>query len=460
MNDAPLAALVGADTTVPVVDGRRVRYVNLDYAASAPALMEVAEAVGELLPWYASVHRGAGYKSLVSTAVYEEARSAVAAFVGARPDDAVVFTRSTTDALNILAGAVPEGGRVVTFDAEHHANLLPWRRRSFVHLPTPATPDAAVDAIDDFLANAPNPTETLVSVAGASNVTGELWPIARLAETVHRHGARLCVDAAQWAPHAPIDMVAEGIDYLALSGHKLYAPYGSGALVGRTDWLATAEPLVAGGGAVQFVSVDDVQWADVPGRFEAGSPNVVGAAALGTACRALARIGMDKVAAHEHEALSYLRQQLAGVAAFEQYALWPDSPRIAVVTGNLAGRPHGLVATALSAEYGIGVRDGCFCAHPLMMQLLGVDPTCAAETRAAMAEGRLREVPGAVRISTGLGTTSHDIDAVAAALAQVADGGPRWQYRWSEQAGGWRPDPETRPLLPFSPAPKEDLCRP
>lgn len=448
MIDAPLADVVGADLEVPLVDGRHVPYVDLDHAASTPALVAVADEVGEVLPWYSSVHRGAGYKSRVSTALFEEARADVAAFVGARPDDVVVFTRSTTDALNMLASAVPAGGWVLTFDTEHHANLLPWRRgpARHRHLPMPTSAAAALAALDEALQLLPS-GPALVSVAGASNVTGEVWPLRELAQLAHRHGARVCVDAAQLAPHAPIDMQADELDYVVLSGHKLYAPYGAGALVGSGEWLSTAEPFIAGGGAVRFVSTDDVAWAPLPERFEAGSPNVIGCVALGAACRALSSIGMDKVAAHEDELLAHARERLSAVPTLEQYAIWDgDHRRIGVVACNLPDHAHGVVAAALSAEHGIAVRNGCFCAHPAMVRLLGVGTAEVEALRSASAAGAGRLIPGAVRISMGLATTSAHIDAVAGALAEMAERGPRWNYRWSEHAGGWCPDPETRAL--------------
>lgn len=443
MSVAPLAAVVGDDMKVPLVDGGATRYVNLDFAASAPALVEVADRVNAFLPWYSSVHRGAGFKSRVATSLYEEAREEVARFVRARDDDTVVFTRHTTDALNLLAAALPEGTRVLTFDSEHHANLLPWRRGYVRHLPMPSGPVEAVAVLEEALAAGPG-GNVLVSVTGASNVTGELWPLADIVALARRFGARVCVDAAQLAPHAPIDMAALDVDYLALSGHKLYAPYGAGALIGRADWLRAADPWVAGGGAVKFVGVDDVAWADLPERHEAGSPNVVGAVALAAACRALARIGMDVVAAHEAQLAAYAQARLAAVPGLEQYVMWSGEPRIGVVTGNLRGYHHNLLATVLSAEHGIGVRDGCFCAHPLMLRLLRVDAAQADCARRALLDGHVQAVPGAVRISTGVSTGTDDVDAVCDALDDLVERGPRWSYRWVDEVGKWSPDPETR----------------
>src|SRR5918994_1831143 len=379
--------LVGAETEVPLVTGESRRYVNLDYAASAPALQAVHDAVEELLGWYSSVHRGAGFKSRASTAAYEGARESIRRFVNAPSDNAVIITRNTTDSINLLSGTLPEGTHVVCFAGEHHANLLPWKRIGVRYLPVPETPAEMLEVLAATLRDLPHCEDPhLVAVTGASNVTGEIWPVADIARVAHDHGARLLVDAAQLAPHAPIDMARDGIDYLALSGHKLYAPYGAGALIGERDWLISGDPFLRGGGAVKLVTVDETLWADLPDRQEAGSPNVIGAVALGVACDTLGRAGMAKIAAEEAELAAYARTRLATVDGFEHYRVWPaEHPRVGLLTFNLRGMPYDLLAAVLSAEYGIGIRHGCFCAHPLMMRLLRVDD---AEMRRLLDEGR------------------------------------------------------------------------
>src|SRR6185312_2946911 len=222
----PLLPVVGAELSARLITGGNVRYANLDYAASAPAVEEVAAHLNEVLPYYASVHRGAGYASQVSTSVYENARTIVAGFVGARADDTVIFTHNTTDSLNLLAGCVEsilkqrgftEGrsnahGEVLYLDIEHHANLLPWQA-------LPHRSVVAAGSIASTLARVETQLRAgnvvLLAVTGASNVTGEVLPVAELAALAHRYGARIVVDAAQLAPHRRIDIAASGIDYLA-----------------------------------------------------------------------------------------------------------------------------------------------------------------------------------------------------------------------------------------------------
>jgi selenocysteine lyase/cysteine desulfurase len=444
-------ALVGADRTVPLVTAGTRRYVNLDYAASAPCLVPVKRAVDDLLGWYASVHRGTGFLSDVSTRAYEGARTAVADFVAARPDDVVVFTRNTTDAANMLAAALPVDAQVVTFASEHHANLLPWTRRGAVVLPIPHSPGEAINRLDQALRRGV-PGPRLVSVTGASNVTGELWPYEDIVRVAHRRGARVMLDAAQLAPHRAIDMAATGVDYIAISGHKLYAPFGAGALIGRSDWLAVGEPMLVGGGAVRFVSADDVVWADLPDRAEAGTPNIIGAVALGVACRTLAAADRAQIAAAETALVDDAQARLEAIPTVHCHRLWPRThPRIAVLTFSMRGIGYAQLAAALSAEHGIGVRHGCFCAHPLISDLLGIDRHAVAGIRAELRAGHSPAMPGAVRLSLGLGTTSADIDRLVDAVELFAMDGPRWTYRTSSDGKDCTPDPDPRPRpeLPF-----------
>lgn len=401
--------IIRASPAVRCADGslRPSRY--LDYAATAPALRAAADAALELLPYYGSIHRGAGVESAASTAAYEGARSAVASFTGAAADQVVVFVRNTTEALNLLAHCLPAGARVLSTPGEHHANMLPWRRRDVDLLPFTLSADELLARSATALATG---SYDLFAVSGASNVTGEIVAIAELAELAHRYGTEICVDAAQLAPHVPIDMEALGIDHLALSGHKLYAPFGAGVLVARGQLLATAEPLLLGGGAVARVLDDGVVWCDAPARFEAGTPNVFGAIALGAACAALSAYGMPLIAAEELTLGALLRQRLAAVPGLRLLEQWGggDVPRVALASFHVPSIEAGEVARRLAEEHAISVRAGAFCAHPLVRHLRGV-------TRASAPGG------GAVRASLGLGSGIEDIEVLAEALGSMIAAG-------------------------------------
>ena len=414
----PLAELVGSSQQVPLVQGGQVRYVNLDYAASAPALESVTARVNQILPLYASVHRGAGYASIICTAAYESARTAVASFIGAGSKDVVIFTRNTTDALNLLASAAL--GPVVYLDVEHHANLLPWQGRRGRVVTAQTTLAATMSAISAELAREP---AVLLTVTGASNVTGECLPLPDLAALAHRHGARLAVDGAQLVPHRPVSMASTGIDYLAFSGHKIYAPFGSGVLAGARDWLDDAPPHLAGGGAVREVTPSTVTWADSPARHEGGTPNVLGAVALAAACQELSSLPPGAASAHEQALTSLLRGGLTALGC-TVHSIWPDATdSVGIVSFSLPGTDAAMLATYLSAEHGIGVRDGRFCAHPLFARL-GVDR--------------------AVRTSLGLGSSSEDVNRLLNAVEAFLTHGPSWRYE--QASGGWLPVPDTRPM--------------
>jgi selenocysteine lyase/cysteine desulfurase len=428
---SPLAALVGADIRVPLVTGETVRYANLDLAASAPALQQVAERVAEILPLYSSVHRGAGYASAVCTAAYENARTDIAAFVGAREDDVVIVVRNTTDALNLLATAVPVStgpsatavpGQVVHLDIEHHANLLPWQGIGGRAVEARATLAETLATVEAELQRQP---AALLAVTGASNVTGEVLPLAELAAIAHRNGARIAVDGAQLVPHRRIDIAELGIDYLAFSGHKLYAPFGAGVLIGRRDWLSAAPPYLAGGGAVRQVTLAGTTWGEVPARHEGGTPNVVGAVALAASCCVLAALPAEALHDHEQALLQRLQSGLAGIDGVRTLALWAEeADRIGVVGFTVDGIPAELVAQYLSAEHGIGVRDGRFCAHPFL--------------------ARLTDGATAVRASIGIGSRSEDVDRLVAAVCSLREDGPRWTY--ADATGDYLPTPDPRPL--------------
>ncbi|MFF9591430.1 aminotransferase class V-fold PLP-dependent enzyme [Streptomyces sp. NPDC014646] len=430
---APLSVL-GRDVTVPLVTGGEVTYAALDYAASAPALQRVWDDVAAYAPYYGSVHRGAGYLSQLSTDLFENSRETVARFLGCRPDDQVVFTRSTTDSLNLLAAVVPADCQVFVYETEHHASLLPWRDARVTYLNAPRTPAQAVETLERALADRDPYGPALVCVTGASNVTGELWPVKELAAAAHAHGARIVLDAAQLAPHHPVDITDLDVDWVAFSGHKLYAPFGSGVLAGRADWLRDAEPYLAGGGASRKVArrADggvDVEWHTTSARHEAGSPNVIGVYSIASACKALTEAGFDDLVAREQHLVAAVRAGLAEVPEVTVLSLFgDDAPRVGVISFVVEGWNSSHFAAALSAEYGIGVRDGLFCAHPLVRTLLGSDPQEVGECGAPEAVPGERSL-NAIRVSFGAGTPDEHIERFVRAVKELVGQGARWTYR-------------------------------
>ncbi|MEU9201673.1 aminotransferase class V-fold PLP-dependent enzyme [Streptomyces sp. NPDC048332] len=430
---APLPVL-GKDVTVPLVTGGEVTYAALDYAASAPALQRVWDDVAAYAPYYGSVHRGAGYLSQLSTDLFESSRETVAEFLGCRAEDQVIFTRSTTDSLNLLAAVLPADCQVFVFETEHHASLLPWRDARVTYLNAPRTPAQAVETLERALADRDPYGPALVCVTGASNVTGELWPVKELAAAAHAHGARIVLDAAQLAPHHPVDIAELDVDWVAFSGHKLYAPFGSGVLAGRSDWLTAAEPYLAGGGASRQVArrADggvDVEWHTTAARHEAGSPNVIGVYSIASACKALTEAGFDSLVAREQRLVAEVRAGLAEVPEVKVLSLFgDDAPRVGVISFVVEGWNSSHFAAALSAEYGIGVRDGLFCAHPLVRTLLGSDPQDVGECGAPEAEPGQKSL-NAIRVSFGAGTPDEHVERFLRAVKELVSEGAQWKYR-------------------------------
>ncbi|CAA9329621.1 MAG: Cysteine desulfurase [uncultured Friedmanniella sp.] len=246
---------VGDDLWVPVLDGGTRQYVDLDTAATSSASVAVNRAVQEFLPWYASVHRGAGIRSQVTSARYEEARDVLVRFVGGDPaTHLALFPRNTTEALNLLAYrlGLTKSDVVVTTEVEHHANLLPWAR--YAQLRTVAVDERGtfdVAAVEAALDQSPRPR--VLAISGGSNVTGWLPDLRAIGAAARQRGVLVVVDGAQLVPHRPVDITALGVDVIAFSGHKMYAPFGAGALIAPRALLATGEPFLVGGGAVQAV---------------------------------------------------------------------------------------------------------------------------------------------------------------------------------------------------------------
>ena len=441
----------GVELPVPVLGGGTVTEVNFDNAASTPPLKRVRDAVNGFSDVYSSVHRGTGYKSRLSTEAYEHAREQVAEFLNVDAENQVViFVKGTTDALNRIAAEQSrlDGRQVLVTEMEHHADLLPWRHRSG-HVMVGLTSEGHIDldAIEQAL-QAAEGRIGLVAICGASNVTGFVSPIHEVAELAHRHGARISVDAAQLAPHHRIDARPTSdpghIDFVSLSGHKMYAPYGAGVLVAPRDFFSGA-PEVMGGGAISIVTWDDTVWADLPDREEAGSPNVIGAVALGVAIETLLQLGFSEMLEHEAE---LGRRMISGLSAIPGVGVLGGAEpctagkRLSLASFVVEGLHHGLVAAALSHEWGIAVRHGCFCANPYVFHLLhmGKDEVVAVEGE--VTAGRRKALPGAVRASLAPFNTATEVDRFLEAVAQVSRGRIKATYEQAADgtfapAGGW-----------------------
>ena len=440
--------VVGVDREVPLLGGGSTRYVYLDNAASTPPLVQVEEALRRFMPYYSSVHRGTGFKSRLSTRAYDDAHEIIARFVGAdMASNTVIFGKNSTEAINKVSHCLPDDAVVLSTSMEHHSNDLPWRDHArVVHVDV--TPDGRLDE-EDFdrkLADLAGRVH-LVAVSGASNVTGFVQPVHRLAQKAHEAGALILVDCAQLAPHRAIDMRPDDdpghLDFLVLSAHKMYAPYGTGALVGPRDYFLRYGPDYCGGGTVKAVTLDHVHWHGMPDRGEAGSPNVPGAVAMAVAAKTLMSIGMDAIAAHEAELTAYALGRLKEVPGIEIFG--SDSSdevdeRVGVIPFNLEGVYHFLLTAILGYEGGIGARSGCFCAHPYVLRLLGLSDREIENWRTRFVAGDDSHLPGMVRMSFGLYSSRDDVDRMVEMLKRVAAGEYQGTYRKTPGLCSFVPD--------------------
>ncbi|MDF3070326.1 MAG: aminotransferase [Polyangiaceae bacterium] len=406
-------------------------YVNLDHAATTPALSVVKQAVDAALPYYGGVHRGRGFNSELSTELYQRCRMEVLELLGGDPlRHVVVFGRNTTDLINVLSHSIAfdPGDVVVVTGLEHHSNDLPWRRVARVaRVEADAHGGLSEDAVEACFKRHRGRVK-LLAVTGASNVTGYLPDIGLLADLAHRYGAKIFVDAAQLVAHRPLRLVAgeRELDFVAFSGHKMYAPFGSGALVGAREAFEQRAPFASGGGTVSLVTSDRQWWLDAPHRQEAGTPNLLGAVALARACRALRTLDLRVVAERER---TLTRRLLRGLSAVPGATLYgsPDPDlrrdRVGIVPFNLRGLEHAEVAEALALDHGISVRSGCFCAQPLVTRLLGRPELSELDYAALASHLRKRpdaRMPGMVRVSLGLCTSGEEVDRLCQALCEIA----------------------------------------
>lgn len=374
-------------------------------------------------PWYSSVHRGKGYKSILTSELYEQARQSVKEFVAAHADDTVVFTKSTTESINLLAQLLAkefEGKTVLATDMEHLANDLPWRRQFKIeYARLEEHGQLSVSDLEGKLKKYQGKV-ALVAVTGASNVTGLVNPVHKIARLAHKYGAKILVDGAQLVPHQPFCMntgeASERIDFLAFSAHKMYAPFGTGVLIGNCAELKQAEPLLWGGGAVGLTSQQFIEWDEAPARYEAGTPNVMGVIALMAAINTLRVHNLQQIHQYEGRLIAKAITGLAEVPGIQLYcAPGCAHERVSLVSFTMEDMQHGILAQALSQEAGIAVRNGLFCAHPYVEKLLNL-----TEQQLHYYHTHDAPVPGLVRISLGLYNTAREVDLFLHAVRRLA----------------------------------------
>lgn len=377
--------------------------VYLDNAATTQKPRQVVDAITE--EYYntnANVHRGVHFLSQQATELHETARESVRQFIHAAHTSEIVFTRGTTESLNLIATCygetfLKEGDEVLLSVMEHHSNIVPWqmlRERKGIRIKVIPMDDEGNLLLDSY-EQMFTPRTRLVSVAHVSNVLGTINPIREMARIAHEHGAHFLADGAQSVPHFNVDVQELGVDFLTFSGHKMYGPTGIGVLYGRRELLEKMPPYQGGGEMIKRVSFEATTYEDLPYKFEAGTPDYVGSHALAIAMDYMEKIGRDKIAGHEHQLLKYAMERMDEIPGMHIYgrSLHKD----AVISFNVEGIHHLDLGTLLD-RLGIAIRTGHHCAQPLM-ERCGVD--------------------GMARASFALYNTIEDIDAFIAGLLRI-----------------------------------------
>ena len=378
--------------------------VYLDNAATTQKPLCVLDAMrDEYLNVNANVHRGVHYLSQQATDLHEAARETVRQFINAPKTEEIIFTRGTTESINLVVSSyvdafMHEGDEVIVSVMEHHSNIVPWQlqaaRKGIALRVIPMTDTGALDmqAFEQLF----NERTRFVSVAHVSNVLGTVNPVKDICRIAHSHGVPVLVDGAQSTPHFKVDVQDIDCDFFAFSGHKIYGPTGVGVLYGKEDWLDRLPPYQGGGEMIESVTFERTVFEKLPFKFEAGTPDYVATHGLATALKYVSNLGMDNIAAHEHELTTYCMEQMRTIPGIR---LFGDTPNKDAVVSFLVGDIHHLDMGTLLDRLGIAVRTGHHCAQPLMDRL---------------------DIQGTVRASFALYNTKDEIDALVNGIRRVS----------------------------------------
>ncbi|WP_244648386.1 aminotransferase class V-fold PLP-dependent enzyme [Ruminiclostridium herbifermentans] len=432
--------IVGVNTKVPLDNGTYTTAINFDNAATTPPFYSVEKEVRDFLPWYSSIHRGRGYKSMLSTEVYEAGRDIVKSFVKAdNKKDILIYTKNTTDSINMLAFILSQekDGRDVVLSTwmEHAANDLPWRDKFTVdYIEVDQFGRLSLEDYEEKLKKYKNRVK-LVTVAGASNVTGYINDIHLMAAMAHRNGAKIHVDGAQLVPHVAVDMKDfesdEHIDYLSFSAHKMYAPYGCGVLIGPKTTFEDCIPCCVGGSIIKLITHERIWWEEPPQKNEAGSPNLIGIVAMVSAIKTLSKIGMSNAYNVEKNLHDYAFSKMKSIPDIKFYSSPDKQETIGVIPFNIEGVHHSLMSAILSYEAGIAVRNGYFCSHPYCENLLGL----SAKDMEDLMNDSASLFPGIVRVSFGIYNDHAEIDKLVCFLKQIASNKKYYIDKYSNSRG-------------------------
>lgn len=416
--------ILGLDTLVELENKTKVPAINLDNAATTPPMKIVVQEIRNQMMHYSSIGRGIGQKSDHTNDIYTNARDTVLDFVGADKDlYSVFYVNSTTEGMNKLASALIDtpNDMVLTTRMEHHANDLPWRLRArTMYVEVDEKGRLIADDFEVILRRFRRRIK-YVTVTAASNVTGYVNDVHYIAKIAHQYGAQIIVDGAQIVSHRSFCMMGntpeENIDFFVFSAHKMYSPFGGGAVVGLTNELSRHVPKFYGGGMINTVTDQKVYFTDGPDRYEAGTPNFPGVVGLSTAMKILKRIGFEYISRHEKALLKAALEELKKIPEVQLYGDCDDlSDRIGILVFTIHDMDNTEVAKKLADLGAIGVRNAAFCAHPYVRRLTGEFAIMAD------AEGGALPPVGMIRISFGMYNTMEDVNALVNTVQMIVEG--------------------------------------
>ena len=439
--------LLGHNIKVPVYSGDHLQYINLDNAATTPPFLQVSKKLNEIMPYYGSIHRGSGYKSLISTQLFEEAKDTIFKFAdGDIENDIIIFGVNATDCINHLSRRLNLGKDevIIVSESEHTSNILPWRKNYNV-IECKSCDDGVFD-LNHLESLLKIHKVRLITVTGASNVTGKITNTKPIAYLGHKYGSEICVDASQLAGHRKLNRGKHGspnhIDYIIFSAHKMYAPFGVGVLVGNNKIFKEGWPDMVGGGTVSWMDDQNIIWSELPYRESGGTPNYFGIIALAEACKLLDLIGYENIIAHEKILIKQAKKSFQQIKGFQIVHPFNEQFEnvLPLFSFHINGISPGMIGAYLGFEKAIGVRTGMLCQYKLIKKILNLnDLDCTTfKHMNPNISSNIMNI-GLTRASCGLGNNPNDLMKLANALCQLTEHGTEAIYSF-DLKGYCQPD--------------------
>lgn len=434
---------------VKTLKGNYVKYINLDNGATTTPFASLKQYVNDMLDAYGSVHRGSGQKSIITTQEYDASRDIIRNFVGASSQNYVIFAKNTTEAINGAATLwAKRPGKILVSDIEHSSNLLPWVTRDEV-VQYRTQPDGSVNITEIeniFQAHQHRPQAEqikLLTITGASTITGYRPPIYEIAALAHKYGAKMFADVCQLIQHERVDMRADDdpchLDFVAFSGHKMYAPYGTGVLLGPKEFFDGSYPYQIGGGNLPYITRNlEIKRFYTERAHDPGTPNAMGAIAIAKAIRIIEELGRDRIAEYEHSLVEFTFTRLQSIPDVKVHILGDNLAH--VIPFDINGFDGRLVAEILAQEYGIGVRAGAFCTYEYIRKLKNISDEQDCKIAQEVESGITRNIPSIIRASFAVYNTLEDCDRFLDAISEIAKNGLDYYlpyYKQDEITGVW-----------------------